>query len=93
MRAQVNESLQELSQNVGHSISFWASAATKGTNLPQPSVLEKAPEQHKTLSHALSRAAANGAVEIGGEEPLARALKSYSVAQVSSTVSLMCDQV
>jgi len=83
--ANINESLGELSQNVAHSLTFWAAAATKGTNLPQPTVAEKAPEQHKTFAHALSRAAAGGAMEITGGGTtsglLEKSLQAYAVAQ------------
>jgi len=80
---QINESISELSQNAAHSITYWANAATKGTNLPQPTIAEKAPEQHKTLAHALSRASANGSAELGGggqTDRLGAALSTFAAA-------------
>lgn len=74
-----------MSQNFGHSLSFWASSATKGTNLPQITVLDKPQDQHKTMAHALSRAAASGAIALEGGNSqgtrLAKALQEYAVAQ------------
>jgi hypothetical protein len=78
--------LSELSQTIGHSVSSWAAVATKGTNLPQPSVLSAPPSQHKTLAHALSRAAGHGAITLKDaqqSDALAGALQSYAVAQDS----------
>lgn len=57
----INESLGEFGHNIQHSVTFWASQATKGTNLPKVEPpAEKQQEQKKTLNHALSRAAAGG---------------------------------
>lgn len=56
----INESLGEIGSNVSHSLTFWASQATKNTALPKIEPTEKATEQKKTLPHALSRAAAGG---------------------------------
>lgn len=56
----------------------------QGTNLPQPTVTDKPPAQHKTLAHALSRAAANGAVDLGGAgttDRLGAGLQVYALAQ------------
>ncbi|KAL9937991.1 hypothetical protein V8E36_003536 [Tilletia maclaganii] len=60
------EQLTQLSQQIGHSVTSWASAATKGTNA-LPNVQPTAPptELPKTLNHALSRAAASGAISLG----------------------------
>ncbi|KAI5481530.1 chromatin modification-related protein [Pseudohyphozyma bogoriensis] len=77
---QIQESAQEIGTAVSHQISSWAAAATKGTNFPQPPVTEKGPEVHKTLPHALSRAAATAAVETGPSR-LSNVLKTYSVTQ------------
>ena len=56
----INESLGEIGSNVSHSLTFWASQATKNTALPKIEPTEKVTEQKKTLPHALSRAAAGG---------------------------------
>jgi hypothetical protein len=63
---QVQESLTQISAQVGHSVTSWAASAAKQTNLnvkvPQTSA---PPSAHKTLHHALSRGAASGALELG----------------------------
>ncbi|SCV68884.1 BQ2448_1005 [Microbotryum intermedium] len=75
---QLQESVAEIGGSLAHNLTSWAAAATKGTNLPQPSVAEKPTEVQKTLPHALSRAAASGAVEVGPGR-LANVLKAYAV--------------
>lgn len=87
----VNESLNAFGANVSHSVTFWASQATKGTNLPKVEVTQKPEEQKKTLPHALSRAAANSALDLTGgsatadtssgqgDARLGKALQSYAV--------------
>jgi len=63
---QVQESITQLSNQIGHSVTSWAASAAKTTNLnvnvPQTSA---PPTAHKTLNHALSRGAASGALELG----------------------------
>ncbi|GAA6058593.1 hypothetical protein JCM10212_007032 [Sporobolomyces blumeae] len=76
----LGESAQEIGGSLAHNLSQWAAAATKGTHLPQPNVTEKPHEVQKTLPHALSRAAAAGAVEVGPGR-LANTLKTYAVTQ------------
>ncbi|KAA1133153.1 hypothetical protein PGTUg99_021888 [Puccinia graminis f. sp. tritici] len=70
-------------------------AKVYGTNLPPIEVPDKAPTEHKTLSHALSRAATSGALELGSTGPsnaadasngsitslMAKVLKSYAMVQ------------
>lgn len=62
----MQESITQLSTQVGHSVTSWAASAAKQTNLnvnvPQTSA---PPTAHKTLHHALSRGAASGALELG----------------------------
>lgn len=77
---QLQESVSELGGSIAHNLTFWAAQATKGTNLPQPTVVEAPAEVHKTLPHALSRAAASGAVEVGTSR-LSNALKTYALVQ------------
>ncbi|EFP93633.2 uncharacterized protein PGTG_19582 [Puccinia graminis f. sp. tritici CRL 75-36-700-3] len=74
---------------------IWERAATIGTNLPPIEVPDKAPTEHKTLSHALSQAATLGALELGLTGPynaadasngsikslMAKVLKSYVMVQ------------
>ncbi|BGP36876.1 BAR domain-containing protein [Rhodotorula kratochvilovae] len=76
----LTESAGEIGGSIAHNLSSWAAAATKGTHLPQPAVLDKPSSYEKTLPHALSRAAASGAVEVGPGR-LADVLKTYAVAQ------------
>ncbi|WAR57808.1 hypothetical protein PtB15_5B38 [Puccinia triticina] len=94
---QINESLTETATNISHTLTSWAAAATKGTNLPPIEVPEKVPTEHKTLSHALSRAATSGALELGSPGSsnlnaadnsggnitglMAKVLKSYAMVQ------------
>ncbi|EFP81409.1 uncharacterized protein PGTG_07030 [Puccinia graminis f. sp. tritici CRL 75-36-700-3] len=92
---QINESLTETATNISHTLTSWAAAATKGTNLPPIEGPDKAPTEHKTLSHALSRAATSGALELGSTGPsnaadasngsitslMAKVLKSYAMVQ------------
>lgn len=50
---------------MSHSVTSWAASAAKGTNLP-PIQATNAPENvHRTLAHALSRASASGAIQLG----------------------------
>ncbi|GAA6005636.1 hypothetical protein JCM10207_005278 [Rhodosporidiobolus poonsookiae] len=76
----LGESAQEIGGSLAHNLSSWAAAATKGTHLPQPTVAEKPVEVQKTLPHALSRASASSAVEVGPGR-LANVLKTYAVTQ------------
>ena len=62
----INETLGDFGANVSHSLTFWASQATKNTNLPKVEATDKPVEQKKTLPHALSRAAAGGALDLNG---------------------------
>ena len=90
----INETLGDFGANVSHSLTFWASQATKNTNLPKVEATDKPVEQKKTLPHALSRAAAGGALDLTGGSSsapdasvsqgdirLGKALQSYAVAQ------------
>ncbi|GAA5902145.1 hypothetical protein JCM6882_006712 [Rhodosporidiobolus microsporus] len=76
----LGESATEIGGSLAHNLSAWAAAATKGTHLPQPAVAEKPVEVQKTLPHALSRAAAAGAVEVGPGR-LSNTLKTFAVAE------------
>lgn len=54
----IQESIAELSTSIGYNISNFAASNLKGTNLPVPSAPAEPPtSQHKTLPHALVRAA------------------------------------
>lgn len=64
-QTQIQESMNLLSTQVTHSVTSWAASAAKGTNLP-PIQPTSAPENvHRTLAHALSRASASGAIQLG----------------------------
>jgi len=84
---QIQESISELSSSIGYNITSFAASNLKGTNLPVP--VPSAPAappvaQHKTLPHALVRAAHMAATATGGagEEPsrLNRSLTYYATA-------------
>ncbi|EJD50656.1 hypothetical protein AURDEDRAFT_112235 [Auricularia subglabra TFB-10046 SS5] len=77
---QVQESLAELGAGFTHSVTNFAATNLKGTNLPVPAVSPPPPTQHKTLPHALARAATAGAVAIGPEARLGKGLTLYAQA-------------
>jgi hypothetical protein len=65
---------------------------SSGTNLPPIEVPSKAPSEHKTLSHALSRAATSGSLDLASTTSsadssgsiislMAKVLKSYAMVQ------------
>ncbi|KAH9979566.1 BAR domain-containing family protein [Lactifluus volemus] len=55
--SQIQESVAELGINFTRGVTNFAANNLKGTNLPAPSPAEAPVPQHKTLPHALSRAA------------------------------------
>jgi hypothetical protein len=77
---QVQESIGQLSTQIGHSVTSWAASAAKQTNLnvnvPQTSA---PPTAHKTLNHALSRGAASGALELGASATDLAGLSSQTI--------------
>ncbi|KAG8215806.1 BAR domain-containing family protein [Butyriboletus roseoflavus] len=80
---QIQESITELSTTIGHGITNFAATNLKGTNIPAPDPIAPVPAQHKTLPHALGRAATNGATMLqgapgGNEDKLGRALGLYA---------------
>lgn len=58
---QIQESISELGTSIGHNITNFAAANLKGTNLPAPAPTAAPEHQHKTLPHALGRAATQAA--------------------------------
>ncbi|KIM37456.1 hypothetical protein M413DRAFT_448508 [Hebeloma cylindrosporum] len=55
---QIQESLSEISSSIGYNLTSFAATNLKGTNLPVPAApTAPPPQQHKTLPHALTRAA------------------------------------
>ncbi|KAH7103381.1 hypothetical protein BKA62DRAFT_696776 [Auriculariales sp. MPI-PUGE-AT-0066] len=77
---QVQESISELSASVSHNVTAFAATNLKGTNLPAPAVSAAPTVQHKTLPHALARAAAAGASSVGPEARLGKGLLLYAQA-------------
>ncbi|KAI6017857.1 BAR domain-containing family protein [Pisolithus marmoratus] len=80
---QVQESITELSTTIGHGITNFAANNLKGTNLPVPSPVAPPTAQHKTLPHALCRAATTAAKAMqsspgGNEQKLCGALAEYA---------------
>lgn len=62
---QIQESLSEISSSIGYNITSFAATNLKGTNLPAPAApTAPPPQQHKTLPHALTRAAHAAAVSV-----------------------------
>ncbi|RPD58244.1 hypothetical protein L226DRAFT_466342, partial [Lentinus tigrinus ALCF2SS1-7] len=79
----LHESITELGTTIGHGIINFATANLKGTNLPTPAPVEAATPQHKTLPHAIGRAATNAASAVlstaaGNEDKLGKGLHAYS---------------
>ena len=82
---QIQESITDLSTTIGHGITNFAATNLKGTNIPAPNPIAPVPVQHKTLPHALGRAATNGATALqgapgGNDDKLGRALGLYASA-------------
>jgi len=82
---QIVESVTDMSTTIGQGIQNFAALNLKGTNLPAPPPVQAAPQQHKTLPHALGRAATLAtttlqAAPAGTDDKLARALAAYASA-------------
>ena len=83
---QIQESITQLSTTIGHGITNFAATNLKGTNLPAPAPVASGPAQHKTLPHALGRAATTaaqalqGAASDAGDDRLAKATVLYASA-------------
>ncbi|KAG9312611.1 BAR domain-containing family protein [Chiua virens] len=80
---QIQESITELSTTIGHGITNFAATNLKGTNLPAPNPLPPAEAQHKTLPHALGRAATTAATVLtaapgGVDDKFGQALALYA---------------
>lgn len=80
--SQVQETVTELGANIGRGVTNFAANNLKGTNLPAPSPAAAPVPQHKTLPHALGRAATTAAnvltqVPGGQEDRLGQALAEY----------------
>lgn len=77
---QVQESLSEFSSTITRGVASFAATNLKGTKLPVPAVGEAAPQQPKTLPHAITRASTSAAAAVGPNERLGKALAEYSAA-------------
>lgn len=80
---QIQESITELGTTIGQGITNFAATNLKGTGVPVPSAPVPQAAQHKTLPHAIGRAATNAAATVqptagAGDEKLSRALTAYA---------------
>jgi hypothetical protein len=80
--SQVQETVTELGANIGRGVTNFAANNLKGTNLPAPEPAAAPVYQHKTLPHALGRAAnaaANALTQVpgGSDDRLSQALVEY----------------
>ncbi|EJF56942.1 BAR domain-containing family protein [Dichomitus squalens] len=78
---QIQESLTEFGSTIGSGITNFAAANLKGTNLPTPQPVSPTTPQHKTLPHAIARAATTAAHAVqtsAGEDKLGKALGAYA---------------
>lgn len=81
--SQIQESVAELGANITRGVTNFAANNLKGTNLPAPSPTEAPLPQHKTLPHALSRAASAASSTLaqapgGKDDRLGQALTEYA---------------
>ncbi|PCH34722.1 hypothetical protein WOLCODRAFT_124894 [Wolfiporia cocos MD-104 SS10] len=74
---QIQESITELGTTIGHGITSFAASNLKGTNLPAPASPTPPAVQHKTLPHAIGRAA-TAATSMAGDEKIGRGLSTYA---------------
>ncbi|KAJ9116306.1 hypothetical protein QFC22_004746 [Naganishia vaughanmartiniae] len=81
---QLTESVGELSHDIARGWASFANNNLKNANLPFPiapaTPATNQPTPPKTLPHALSRAAREGALHVGTEERLGKALDTYATA-------------
>jgi len=80
--SQIQESVAELGANISRGVTNFAANNLKGTNLPAPSPSAAPVPQHKTLPHALSRAASTASSSLqhapgGKDDRLGHALAEY----------------
>ena len=81
----IQESISQLSTTIGTGLTNFAASSLKGTNLPAPQPVAPVQVQHKTLPHALGRAATTAGqalqkVNNGPGDKLAVALTHYAAA-------------
>ena len=80
--SQIQEAVAEVGANIGRGVTNFAANNLKGTNLPAPSPTPAPTPQHKTLPHALSRAANTASSSLasapgGRDDRLGKALSEY----------------
>ncbi|ESK86340.1 cytoplasmic protein [Moniliophthora roreri MCA 2997] len=80
---QIQESIAELSTSIGAGITNFAATNLKGTNIPAPAPVAPKEAQHKTLPHALGRAATTAAkalqdANVSSEDKLGKGLALYA---------------
>jgi Bin/amphiphysin/Rvs domain for vesicular trafficking len=80
--SQVQESVAELGANISRGVTNFAANNLKGTNLPAPSPTAAPVSQHRTLPHALGRAASAASSSLkhapgGKDDRLGQALAVY----------------
>lgn len=61
----LQESVTQGAQSIGHTLSVWASQATRNTSLPQVQATSAPPSHPRTLNHALARSATSAAMDLG----------------------------
>jgi len=76
--SQIQESLSDMTTSLTTNLASLTATTFKGTNLPVPNVAPAAPTLPKTLPHAIARAAASGAADLGPNDRLGKALHEYS---------------
>lgn len=81
--SQIQESVAELGANISRGVTNFAASNLKGTNLPAPSPAAAPTPQHKTLPHALGRAATTASSALahapgGKDDRLGQALAEYA---------------
>jgi hypothetical protein len=81
--SQIQESVAELGANITRGVTNFAASNLKGTNLPAPEPTEAPTPQHKTLPHALCRAAKAASSSLanvpgGKDDRLGQALAEYA---------------
>jgi hypothetical protein len=81
--SQIQESVAELGANISRGVTNFAASNLKGTNLPAPSPTAAPLPQHKTLPHALCRAASTASATLaqapgGKDDRLGQALTEYA---------------
>jgi len=76
---QIQESLTDITTSLTSNLASLTATTFKGTSVPIPHLNQSTTvQQHKTLPHAIARAAASGASALGPNDRLGKALQEYS---------------